>query len=107
MRRHVLFVDDEDEIVRLAGRMLDRRGYEMTGHVDPVEALKDFDAAPDRFDIVAADAFMPGMSGFEFVKRLRAIRPAIPVVLMSGAFGPEDTERARALGVREVLAKPY
>ena len=104
---HVLFVDDEEEIVRLAARLLDRRGFMTTGHVDPSEALKEFGAAPDRFDIVAADTFMPAMSGFELALQLRSIRPGIPILLMSGALGAEETERGRALGVHEFLSKPY
>src|SRR5690606_13229354 len=49
---------------------------------------------------------MPEMTGSELAEKIRAIRPAIPIVLMSGFVTPALHARARTLGVAEVLTKP-
>jgi CheY-like chemotaxis protein len=49
---------------------------------------------------------MPDMSGVELVREVRRVRPELPIVLMSGYSGAQLTERARAVGVAEVLRKP-
>ena len=49
---------------------------------------------------------MPGMSGIEFAQKVLAIRPEIPVLLASGYVRPEEVERAREVGIRNVIWKP-
>ena len=49
---------------------------------------------------------MPDMTGSELAIRLRALRPDIPIVLMSGFVTPALATRARQIGVNEVLEKP-
>ena len=49
---------------------------------------------------------MPDMSGSDLAREIRALRPDIPVVLMSGYVSPLFVARARNIGVAEVLAKP-
>ena len=69
-------------------------------------ALEASAAGPERFDAVLSDEAMPGMTGCELAAALRARRPALPVVLVSGFVTPALAQRARALGVHEVLGKP-
>jgi CheY-like chemotaxis protein len=103
---HVLYVDDEEALVLLAKRMLERRGYQVSGFTDAMSALKEFRARPRDFDVVVTDLSMPRMSGFEFTEELRLIRQEIPVVLTSGYLQPEDQEKAESLGIRELIQKP-
>lgn len=102
----VLYVDDEESLVSLAGRALRRLGYKVTGFTDPQEALQSFQAAPHDFDIVVTDLAMPHLSGFDLTRKLMAVRPEIPIVLISGYVRPADEEMALLLGVREVILKP-
>jgi len=55
-------VDDESALVHLATRTLERLGYRVTGYHDPAQALQEFQARPDAFDVVMTDLSMPGMS---------------------------------------------
>jgi len=50
---------------------------------------------------------MAGMSGPELIRAVRAIRPEVPVVLVSGYLRDEDVETTRRLGLGDVLLKPY
>jgi nitrogen-specific signal transduction histidine kinase/CheY-like chemotaxis protein len=103
---HVLFVDDEAALVRLGTRQLMRYGYRVTGHTDPHQALAAFLAAPESFDAVITDMSMPGMSGLELVRQLKALRPDIAVIMTTGYLAPEDQALPQAAGVSEVILKP-
>jgi signal transduction histidine kinase/ActR/RegA family two-component response regulator len=102
----VLLVDDEESLVRLGEEVLATLGYEPVGCVGAAEALAVFEAAPERFDAVLSDAIMPDMPGTELLARIRAQRPELPTLLVSGYGGPDLHAQAAAAGVQSVLSKP-
>ncbi len=104
--QRILYLDDEDALVLLARRLLERLGYQVSGFVSAAEALAAFEAAPDQFDLVLSDLSMPGINGIDVARRVLQIRPEIPVLLASGYVRPEDVEIARSIGVRDVIWKP-
>jgi PAS domain S-box-containing protein len=104
--QRVLFIDDEDAVVRLGTLNLTRLGYRVTGCTDPATALKEFLRDPDGIDAVITDLSMPGMSGFDCAREMLAIRPDLPIVLTSGYVRPEDEAQAREIGIRAVCSKP-
>ena len=103
---HVLFVDDEEALVLLGTRLLERSGYRVSGFTDAVSALKEFRRDPEAFDVVVTDLSMPRMSGFELTEEIHRIRKEIPVVLTSGYVQAEDQKKAETLGIRELIQKP-
>jgi CheY-like chemotaxis protein len=104
--QRVLFIDDEDAVVRLGTLNLTRLGYRVTGCTDPATALKEFLRDPEGIDAVVTDLSMPGMSGFDCAREMLAIRPDLPIVLTSGYVRPEDEAQAREIGIRAVCSKP-
>jgi PAS domain S-box-containing protein len=102
----ILYLDDEESLVILAKRMLERMGYQVTAFNDSAQALAAFKTAPDDFDLVLTDLSMPGMSGMEVSRQMLEIRPDIPVLLATGYVRNEDVEQARSIGIREVIWKP-
>ncbi len=102
----ILFVDDEESLVFLAQRSLTRLGYRVSCHTDAREAVQAFRAAPGEFDLVVTDLSMPRMSGFDFARSVKQIRPDVPVVLTSGYVRPEDEATAREAGIHAVVTKP-
>jgi CheY-like chemotaxis protein len=104
--QRILYVDDEEALVFLATRVLERLGYEVTGRTDAKQALADFRADPTKFDAVISDLSMPGMTGPELARALLAIRSDLPIVLTSGYLRDEDTKLARELGIRDLVLKP-
>ena len=102
----VLYVDDEEAIVLLTKRLLERHGYQVTGFNDPRAALAAVQAAPEHFDLVVTDYNMPGLSGLELAEALKALRPTLPVLMISGYITDELQRKAPAAGIRELIYKP-
>jgi CheY-like chemotaxis protein len=102
----ILFVDDEETIVRMGKKMLEKLGYEVAGSTSGAEALKLFKAAPDQFDLVVTDMTMPHMTGDQLSGKLIEIRPDIPIILCSGFSEKMTEEAAKEIGIREFIMKP-
>lgn len=102
----VLFLDDEAPLTEIATRMLKHLGYEPEVHTRQEEALKALGANPQAFHAVITDLNMPGSSGLEFAHSVWKVRPGIPIILSSGHITEELLNRARGLGIQQVLNKP-
>ncbi|MDO9354998.1 MAG: PAS domain S-box protein, partial [Solirubrobacteraceae bacterium] len=102
----VLFVDDEQALVRLAYRAMPYHGCEVTGFTDPREAIEAFEQDPSAFDALVTDYSMPGLTGLDLTERIKAIRPELPVVLTSGYMNNEAHAEADRRGVGVVVPKP-
>ena len=104
--KHILCVDDDESIVFLMRRLLERHGYRVSGYTDPLEALEAVRADPAQFDLVVTDYTMPGMSGLDVARALREIRADLPVALASGYITEELRAEAPAAGVIDLIYKP-
>jgi PAS domain S-box-containing protein len=102
----ILYVDDEEAIVRANTRMLQRLGYEVVGKSNARAALEAVSADPKHFDMVITDFALPDVTGVELVRALRRIRADLPIVVTSGLIDSADADAVRQLGVRELLLKP-
>jgi signal transduction histidine kinase/FixJ family two-component response regulator len=102
----ILVVDDEESLVGLATETLTELGYTTVGFTASTAALEAFLADPAQFDAVITDESMPGTSGSELIRRMRKVKPTMPIVLVSGYLSPTVVQRAREAGATEVLKKP-
>jgi PAS domain S-box-containing protein len=102
----ILFVDDEEAIVALNKHMLTKLGYDVTAMTSSQEAGKLFAMHPHRFDLVITDQMMPHMTGTELSKKLIAIRPDIPIILLTGFSHTPMPEQTQKIGIREYAMKP-
>ncbi len=80
----ILLVDDEEELVFAAQRMLKRLGYNVDALTDPRQALELFRSRPNSFDLVITDHSMPHINGTELARKLTCINPGIPIILCTG-----------------------
>jgi len=103
----ILFVDDEQMLTEMASMFLRRQGFRVTEKTASREALAAFRAEPDAFDIVITDQTMPEMTGSELAAAMLAIRPDIPVILLSGYSKKISGEEVTGLGISEFLYKPF
>ena len=104
--KHVLFIDDDESIVFLMTRLLERQGYRVSGFTDAREALAAARANPGQFDLAVTDFNMPHMSGLDVARALREIHPDLPVAVASGYITDALREEAPAAGVKELVYKP-
>ena len=102
----VLVVDDEPSVRTLAAAMLRRAGYAVVEAADGAEAERLAAGHVGRIDVLLTDIVMPGTRGPELADRLRAVRPELRVVYMSGFRDTAmlaDVERGEAV----FLGKPF
>jgi CheY-like chemotaxis protein len=102
----VLLVEDEKSLMLLTEEMLAALNYEPAGFTRPSEALEEFRADPNRFDVIVLDQIMPGMTGTELARLMRHWRTDVPVVLISGYSGPVLAQQALSAGIDQILTKP-
>ena len=105
LARHILYLDDDDTLVFLVRRLLERRGHRVTAFTDQREAIEAVRQQPDAFHLMLTDYNMPGMSGLDVAREVLALSPALPVAVASGYITDELQAEALAAGVREVVFK--
>jgi len=105
--KHVLIVDDDRDVGRLAARILETFRYEVTALTDPTEAVNLVRKRPAKFDLVLTDLLMPELSGPELARALKKIRPDLPLVLISGLVSSVTEESARRQGFVGLIRKPF
>ena len=103
----VLYIDDDDVMVVMVERLLQRLGYVATCLQDPAHAVEVVRAAPQAFDVVVTDLNMPGLSGLDVARALQRIRADLPVIISSGNLPDQLQGEARQAGVRALVHKQY
>ena len=83
----ILFVDDHEVLARLSCEILEMQGYRAVSAYNAADALEKFEQ--ENFDILVTDFRMEGMNGLELARRIRAKRPDVPVIIVTG-YGPVD-----------------
>ncbi|MDY6822886.1 MAG: PAS domain S-box protein [Thermodesulfobacteriota bacterium] len=102
----VLLVDDEEAVMRLEKKMLERMGYTVTAFTSSIDALEAFREAPALFDLVLSDMTMPNMTGDRLARELITIRPDIPIIICTGFSERINQRKAAEIGIRGFLMKP-
>jgi PAS domain S-box-containing protein len=103
---HILFVDDETDLIDIAEDGLSSIGYQVTGFDDSLKALDWFQVNPKIPDLLITDVTMPGITGDRLMQKMKTLRPDLPVLLITGASEWLDRERVKKLGAETLLQKP-
>ncbi|MBW2247936.1 MAG: response regulator [Deltaproteobacteria bacterium] len=106
-KERMLFVDDEESIVKMGRQRLERLGYKVESITSSLDALDLFRSKPDQFDLVITDLTMPKMTGDKLVKEILNIRPEMPIIICTGFSEKMDGEKAREIGASGYLEKPH
>jgi CheY-like chemotaxis protein len=100
----ILLVEDHADTGRVLARLLRNAGYVVEHAESAGAALQNFDDS--KFDLVISDLGLPDESGLELMKKLRARRPQLPGICLSGYGMEDDLAACRAAGFAEHLTKP-
>ena len=101
---HALVVDDDAAITDIVGEVLEQHGVTVSKASSGMEALEIF--SEHVIDVVLTDIRMDGMSGFELMKRIQLLDPAVKVIVMTGYDSYDMVLRALQAGAYEYLDKP-
>jgi DNA-binding NtrC family response regulator len=109
--KSILVLDDEPDIVTIIEQSLQGIGFRVSAFTDPVVALEYFHSNfEDSCSIVISDIRMPGTNGYEFIKKVKRIKPECKIILMS-AFDINNVEFPKVLPdikiIHAFLQKPF
>ncbi len=98
-------VDDEAQMRKALEAVLERKGYEVVVAENGAEALLKIKAG--AFDAMITDIKMPGMSGIELLRSVRAVNPSLPILMMTAYGTIENAIEAMKEGASDYILKPF
>jgi DNA-binding NtrC family response regulator len=104
-RRKVLVVDDEATVGKSIRKALEREGYDIDIALSGEDALKMQEGK--GYDVMLVDLMMPGMSGLDLLKSVKAAYPALQVIMITGYPTLKNTLQAMQIGAFDFLPKPF
>ncbi|MCE9634119.1 MAG: response regulator [Planctomycetes bacterium] len=105
MSAKILVVDDEHFVRDLLVKILARQGHDVRGVADAAEALRQLES--ESWDLVLTDVVMPGIDGFELLRRVKGSWPAVKVIVLTGYARRQSISDFLLYGADEYLAKPF
>jgi PAS domain S-box-containing protein len=103
----ILLVDDEDMVIDVGTRMLERLGYIVLTAKNGNEALQVYQENRDKIDMIILDMIMPGMNGGDVFDKLKGINPEIKVLLSSGYSINGQAAHILEKGCKGFIQKPF
>ena len=104
-KANILVVDDEEVVRLLFKTILGELGHQVTGAETAAKGLAE--VKEQDFDLVFLDLKMPGMDGAELFRRIKTIKPRLPVIIITGYPDSEIMARALGYGPFGVMNKPF
>ena len=101
---NILIVDDEEEILKMLKRHLELEGYDVSTTPDPFEAVELM--KENLFNMVVSDIRMPGLSGVELLRELRAVNPLVNIIIITGYSNMSYVVDCLASGAVDYFTKP-
>jgi CheY-like chemotaxis protein len=105
MIKQILFVDNNPAVAGPVNSMLEDMGHHVRMETSGMEALSVFARNPGKYDLIITELGMPDISGFLLVEKFLKMRSDIPIVLLTGIEGQEQSN-ARESGIRWFGIKP-
>ena len=107
MGRRVLLIEDEPNIIEAISYILSKDGWTVHTHSDGETAMnKVLQGVPD---LIILDVMLPGRSGYDILRDLRAApdTATVPVMMLTARGQAKDREMAEALGANQFMTKPF
>ena len=103
----LLLVDDEESVLRVVRRLMERAGFKVLTATDGRAAVELFRASKDDIHAVVVDMTMPGMDGETVCREMLAIKPGIALIFASGFASGEMASRFKPGEISGFIQKPY
>ncbi|MBI5598354.1 MAG: response regulator [Deltaproteobacteria bacterium] len=105
MKKRILIVEDEIDLLDLVDFNLSRKGFATAGAIDGVDAMQKLDAFNP--DLVVLDLMMPRMNGWEVCRAIKARNRELPVIMLTAKCAPEDKVMGFETGADDYVTKPF
>jgi len=105
-RDRILFVEDDEDQLLTIPRVLAQLGHAVSAHAGAEAALARLADDPQAFDVCITDFDMPDVDGLELARRVAAMAPELPVIMVSGRLGDIE-DRKLAGNIKKIVLKPY
>lgn len=107
MPHRILVVDDEPDVVLIVKTTLQAEGYDVASATNGKDALEE--AFETRPDLIVLDVMMPGMTGFDVLRELKAHEKTatVPVVMLTGVSDKKKIQEALESGIDYFVVKPF
>ncbi len=102
----IMVVDDETVLTRMLGKMFTKLGYRVKLYSDSIAAVREFRRTPYEFDLIITDMTMPHMTGAELAREMLALRPDVPIIMLTGYSETINAEKASRIGITAFMLKP-
>ena len=103
----ILIVDDEEMVLNVGARILQKLGYTVLESTNGANALELYKKLQDQIKLVVLDVVMPNMGGGEMYDRLREINPEVKVLLASGYSIDDQAREIMERGCDGFIQKPF
>ena len=103
----IVYIDDEESIVKLAANRLTRLGYHVETFTNPIHAIKRVEENSRDIDLVMTDLTMPEMTGDQVAVHIRRINPQIKIIICTGYSEKKEQWKPENHEVESVLVKPF
>jgi CheY-like chemotaxis protein len=103
---HILFVDDDERICKMAKEYLAEFGYVVDVCSNGWDAFSAIEEARKTYELLITDMTMPGMNGKDLAKKVLALKPSLPVILCTGYSTLIDRDEAAKIGIKGYVEKP-
>jgi two-component system OmpR family response regulator len=104
MKKRILIVDDNQDMVDMLKALLRDSGWEVGGARTAAQARTRIDG--EHMDVIILDSRLPDGNGVELCRELRARSPNLPIIFLTGATLPSDLNNAAEAGCSAYLVKP-
>lgn len=107
MENRILICDDEEGMRRYLEKMLKSWGYQAESFAGPLLLLRQLEESEFAADLLLLDVKMPEMDGLEVLRRAKALRPDLSVIMMTGHGTIDSAVEAMKVGAFDYLTKPF
>ncbi|WP_440114316.1 response regulator transcription factor [Paenibacillus sp. QZ-Y1] len=105
MNEAVLVIEDEPKIARLLELELQYEGYQVGKAGSGTEGLEKY--GDGQWDLILLDIMLPGLSGIEVLRRIRAKDATVPIIMLTAKDSVEDKVSGLDLGANDYITKPF
>ena len=102
---NILIIEDEERVASLLKCGLEESGYQVSAAFDGEMGLRLFNST--KFDLVISDVILPKINGFDLCKKMRAIRPLIPILMLTALGTTDDKLDGFDAGADDYMVKPF